>query len=199
VADPRRSDVRGGRSDPKRSSLWHDRADAALRTLPTRIAGTDVTGYDIAQLNVGRIVAPIDDARLADFVGLLDEINTLAERSPGFVWRLQGENGNNTSLKVSADPLFIVNLSVWESVEQLHAFTYASGHKSVFARRFDWFGRREGPNHVMWWLPKGTIPDVTDALRRLERLAELGPTRTAFTFKDRFPPPAAVDAAAATT
>ena len=151
-------------------------------------------GYDVAQLNVGRTVAPIDDARLGDFVGWLDEINALAERSPGFVWRLQDENGNNTSLKVSADPLFIVNLSVWESIEQLHAFTYASAHKSVFARRFDWFERREGPNHVMWWLPTGATPDVTDALRRLERLAELGPTPAAFTFKDRFPPP---DAAAA--
>ena len=123
------------------------------------------------------------------FVGRLDEINALAERSPGFVWRLQGENGNNTDLKVSADLLFIVNLSVWESIGHLHAFTYASGHKTVFARRFDWFERRDGPNHVMWWLPKGTIPDVTDALSRLERLAELGPTPEAFTFKERFPSP----------
>jgi hypothetical protein len=156
-----------------------------------------MSGFDIAQLNVGRTVAPIDDAQLADFVDWLDEINALAERSPGFIWRLQGENGNNTSLKVSADPLFIVNMSVWESVEDLHAFTYASGHKSVFARRFDWFERREGPNHVMWWLPKGAIPDVTDALRRLERLAELGPTSEAFTFKERFPPPEAVEAGSA--
>jgi hypothetical protein len=158
-----------------------------------------MSGYDIAQLNVGRTVAPIDDVRLADFVGWLDEVNALAEQSPGFVWRLQGENGNNTSLQATADPRFIVNLSVWESVEQLHAFTYASGHKSVFARRFDWFERREGPNHVMWWLPKGTIPDVTDALRRLEPLAELGPTPAAFTFQQRFPPPEAVDAATALT
>ena len=155
------------------------------------VDGGSMSGYGIAQLNVGRSVAPIDDARLADFVGWLDEINALAEQSPGFVWRLQGENGNNTSLQVSADPLFIVNLSVWESVEQLQSFTYASGHKSVFARRFDWFERREGPNHVMWWLPKDAIPDVTDALRRLERLAELGPTPDAFTFKERFPPPEA--------
>lgn len=148
-----------------------------------------MNGHDIAQLNVGRAVAPLDDVRLTGFVGRLDEINALAERSPGFIWRLQGENGNNTALKVSADELFIVNLSLWESIEHLHAFTYASGHKTVFARRFDWFERRDGPNHVMWWLPRGRIPDVTDALRRLERLAELGPTPEAFTFKERFPPP----------
>jgi hypothetical protein len=145
--------------------------------------------HDVAQLNVGRAVAPIDDARLADFVGWLDEINALAERSPGFVWRLQGESGNNTSLKVGPDPLFIVNMSVWASIEELQAFTYASGHKTVFARRFDWFERRDGPNHVMWWIPKGTIPDVTEALDRLALLTERGPTHAAFTFKERFPPP----------
>ena len=150
-----------------------------------------MSGHDIAQLNVGRIVAPIDHARLADFVARLDEINALAERSPGFVWRLQGDNGNNTDLKVTPDPLFIVNMSMWESVEDLYEFTYRSNHKTVFARRFDWFERSEGPNHVMWWVPKGTIPDVSDALRRLERLVELGPTPEAFTFKDRFPPPEA--------
>jgi hypothetical protein len=150
-----------------------------------------MSAYDIAQLNVGRTVAPVEHARLADFVGWLDEINALADRSPGFVWRLQGDNGNNTDLKVSADPLFIVNLSTWESIEDLYEFTYRSSHKTVFARRFDWFERREGPNQVMWWLPKGTFPDVTDAVRRLERLAELGPTPEAFTFKERFSPPEA--------
>ena len=149
-----------------------------------------MSGYDLAQLNVGRTVAPIDHARLVDFVAWLDEINALAERSSGFVWRLQGDNGNNTDLKVTPDPLFIVNMSTWKSVEDLYQFTYRSDHKTVFARRFDWFERREGPNHVMWWLPNGTIPDVTDALGRLNRLAELGPTHDAFTFKERFPPPA---------
>ena len=67
-------------------------------------------GWEIAQLNVGRAVAPMDAAPMADFMARLDEINALAERSPGFVWRLQGESGNNTDLKVTGDPLFIVNL-----------------------------------------------------------------------------------------
>jgi hypothetical protein len=148
-----------------------------------------MSAYDLAQLNVGRTVAPLDDPRLAGFVGWLDAINELAERSPGFVWRLQGDNGNNTELKVTDDPRFIVNMSVWDSVDALHAFTYASEHRTVFARRFDWFERRDGPNMVLWWQPKGTVPDVREALRRLQDLAELGPTPAAFTFKQRFPPP----------
>jgi hypothetical protein len=152
-----------------------------------------VAGHVIAQLNVGRAVAPLDDQRLADFMAWLAEINALAERSPGFIWRLQGDSGNNTDLKVNDDPQFIVNLSVWESIESLHGFTYRSDHRTVFARRYDWFERRETPNVVLWWLPAGTLPDVADALGRLRRLTELGPTPEAFTFKQTFPPPDAVD------
>jgi Domain of unknown function (DUF3291) len=150
-------------------------------------------GHHIAQLNIGRAVAPLDDPRLADFMTWLDAINALAEASPGFVWRLQGDNGNNTDLKVSDDPQFIVNLSVWSSIDELHAFTYRSEHKTVFARRYEWFERADGPNMVMWWLPAGTVPAVDDALARIRRLAELGPTPEAFTFKDRFPPPEEVE------
>ena len=149
--------------------------------------------HHIAQLNVGRAVAALDDPRLADFMNRLAEINALAEQSPGFLWRLQGDSGNNTDLKVSDDPLFIVNLSLWESIDDLHAFTYRSDHKSVFARRYEWFERAEGPNMVMWWLAAGTLPDVHDGLNRLRRLAEFGPTAEAFSFKVRFPPPGLVD------
>ena len=155
--------------------------------------GMTGSGHHIAQLNIGRAVAPLDDPRLADFMHWLDGINALAEASPGFVWRLQGDNGNNTDLKVSDDPQFIVNLSVWSSIDELHAFTYRSDHKTVFARRYEWFERADGPSMVLWWLPAGTIPAVDDALARIRRLAELGPTPEAFTFKDRFPPPEEVE------
>jgi heme-degrading monooxygenase HmoA len=131
----------------------------------------------------------MDDARMADFMGRLDEVNALAERSPGYVWRLQGENGNATDLKFDDDPLFIVNLTVWESLDDLHNFTYRSEHKTVFARRFEWFERSIGPNVVLWWQPAGTIPTVEDALRRLALLAANGPTPEAFSFKERFEPP----------
>src|SRR4051794_5609634 len=148
--------------------------------------------HHVAQLNVGHAVAPLDTPQLADFMAWLDGINALAEQSHGFVWRLQGENGNNTGLKVDDNPLFIVNMSLWESIEDLHAFTYRSVHKTVFARRYDWFERAGGPNLVMWWVPAGTIPSVDTALVRLRRLAELGPTPEAFTFKTPFPPPDAL-------
>jgi hypothetical protein len=148
-----------------------------------------VTGWHIAQLNIARAVAPMDDERMAGFMGRLEEINALADRTPGFVWRLQGENGNNTALKVDPDPLVIVNFSIWESVEALHSYTYHSDHKSLFARRFDWFERWDGPSLVMWWQPAGTAPSIEEGLRRLRLLADHGPTAEAFTFKHRFAPP----------
>ena len=144
----------------------------------------------LAQLNVARAVAPIDDPRLAGFVERLDEINRLAEASPGFVWRLASPAGNATDLHPTGDPLVIVNLTVWESPEALHAFTYRSDHRTVFARRFDWFERWPGPSICLWWQPAGTLPAIEDALRRLDHLAEHGPTPEAFTFKQAFPAPA---------
>jgi len=148
-----------------------------------------MTRYDIVQLNVGRAVAPLDDAVMADFMNWLDEINALAERSPGFVWRLQGESGNNTDLKVSDDPLFIVNLSVWSSIDALYDFTYRSDHRTVFKRRHEWFERLGRPTTVLWWQLTGTVPTAEEALARLDRLTTDGPTLEAFTFKERFPPP----------
>jgi hypothetical protein len=146
-------------------------------------------GYQIAQLNVGRAVAPLEDARMADFIGRLDAVHQLAERSPGFVWRLQGDSGNATDLKYDDDPLFIVNPTVWESPDDLFTFTYRSDHRTVFARRFEWFERSIGPNLVLWWQPAGTIPTVEDALRRLRLLEAIGPTPEAFSFKQRFSHP----------
>jgi len=153
-----------------------------------------VPGFHVAQLNVARAVAPLDDPRLADFVGWLDTINGLAERSPGFVWRLQGSGGNATDIRVLDDPRVIVNLTLWRSIDELAAFTYRSGHRHVFARRFDWFERWAGPSVALWWQPADTIPDLADAMRRLRLLAECGPTAEAFTFKQRFESPVAVPA-----
>lgn len=148
-----------------------------------------MNGHHIAQLNVARAVAPFDDPRMVDFVDLLDEVNRLAERSPGFVWRLQGPSGNSTDLNVGDDPLVIVNLTVWESAEDLLAYTYRSDHRLVFARRFEWFQRWGGPSVALWWQPAGRTPTVDDAFRRLRVLADHGPTPEAFTFKQRFSAP----------
>jgi hypothetical protein len=146
-------------------------------------------GYEIAQLNVARLTAPLDSPQLQPFVDRLDEINALAEASPGFRWRLQGEGGDATDVRIGNDPLVLVNMTVWATIDDLFTFTYRLNHKSVFARRFEWFERWGGPSNVLWWLPAGTVLAVDDGLRRLDLLTAHGPHAEAFTFKQRFPAP----------
>src|SRR5437762_5260754 len=95
--------------------------------------------YQIAQLNIGRILAPMDSPTMAEFAGRLDEINAMADSTPGFVWRLQDAAGNATALRPFEDDWLLVNMSVWESVEQLKTFTYQTAHAEVMRKRRQWF------------------------------------------------------------
>jgi len=145
--------------------------------------------WHIAQLNIGRMVAPTNAPEVAEFMAALDPINALADASPGFVWRLQTEAGNATDIHAFADDeLLLLNMSVWESIESLRAFTYSSAHTGILARRREWFERLEVAHLVLWWIPAGTIPTVEEALARLERLRRDGPTSAAFTFRTPFEP-----------
>jgi hypothetical protein len=152
------------------------------------------TAFHLAQLNIGRSRYPVDDPRMSGFVNRLAEINALAEASPGYVWRLQSDSGNATDIRVSEDPSVIVNLTVWESADQLYDFSYHTAHLEVYRLRRGWFDQWPGPHLVLWWIPAGSIPTVSEALARLERLAAEGPTPEAFTLKVRFPAPVSVNA-----
>jgi hypothetical protein len=145
--------------------------------------------HHIAQLNVARLLEPLDTPRLADFVAALDPINALADSSPGFVWRLQAEGGDATSIRVYDDEMIIVNMSVWESIEALAAFVYKGPHTQVMRRRREWFEHLKDAYTALWWLPAGELPSVADAQRRLEQLRQHGPSEVAFGFKRPFPPP----------
>ena len=142
----------------------------------------------LAQLNVGRLRAPLDDPLIDDFRNNLDGVNALAEVSPGFVWRLQDEGGNATGIKPFDDDLEIINLTVWESIDALADFTYRSDHVDFLRRRRDFFAAPTQPILCLWWVAEGTIPTVAEAIARLEHLRAHGPTSTAFTFRHRFGP-----------
>ncbi len=145
--------------------------------------------YHLVQYNIARLVAPLDDPRLSDFVANLDRINRLGDRSPGFVWRCQTDEGNSTSVRVRGDPLILINFSVWESVEALFEFTYHSEHVQMYRRRREWFEPHAEAPLVLWWIPAGHIPTVDEAEERLDYLRAHGPSPYAFTFKKRYPPP----------
>jgi uncharacterized protein DUF3291 len=142
----------------------------------------------LAQVNIGRLRAPLEDPLVAGFVARLDEINALADRSPGFVWRLQTAAGNATYLRPFDDDRILFNMSVWESIEALQDYAYRSAHVEVLRQRHDWFEKFEGAYLALWWVPAGHIPSIDEAKRRLAHLDATGPSSFAFTFKVRFPP-----------
>jgi Domain of unknown function (DUF3291) len=151
------------------------------------------SAFNLAQLNIGRLLAPIDDPRIAGFVEQLVPVNALAESSPGYVWRLQSDTGDATSIHAFDDELMIVNLTVWESIESLRTFTYTSRHVDVLRRRRAWFERLVQAHMVLWWIPAGTLPTLTEAIDRLDTLRRDGPTDIAFTFRAPFPAPDVVE------
>jgi hypothetical protein len=146
--------------------------------------------FHLAQFNIGRFRAPLDSPIMEGFRRQLDPINALADRSPGFIWRLQTEEGNATAIRPYAgDDLMAINLSVWESLDSLQQFVYKSHHVDTLRAREQWFEPIAGPILVLWWIPAGQLPSVAEAQDRLERLKQHGPTPHAFTFRTPFPAP----------
>ncbi len=154
----------------------------------------DGMDYVLAQVNIGRLREPLDSPRLAGFVAALDPVNAAADAAPGFLWRLQTEDGNATSVRAfewdqGGSAGVIMNMSVWESPEALAAFVYSDTHRAVLTRRRQWFERMAEAYTALWWVPRGTTPSTHDAENRMRMLRAHGPTQQAFTLKVLFPPP----------
>jgi hypothetical protein len=145
--------------------------------------------WHLAQVNIAIPLEPVDSVRLAGFVAMLDPINAIADASPGFVWRLQTEDGNATAIRPFEDERIMVNMSVWRSIEELGDFVFGSRHLDVLRRRREWFEKMAEAYTTLWWVPAGTIPTLEEARRRLAVLEERGPSPEAFTFREPFPPP----------
>jgi hypothetical protein len=150
-----------------------------------------MSDYELAQLNIGHLKAPIDSPLLADFVANLDRINRLADSSDGFRWRLMTDEGNATSLRPFGDDV-IVNMSVWNDLDALRRYVYRSSHVEVMKRREEWFVRSPQAHFVLWWVASGHRPTLSEAAERLEQLRQRGPSPAGFTFRNAFPPPDAL-------
>ncbi len=151
-----------------------------------------MSGYHIAQVNVGRMRGGRGDAQVAGFYAELDRINALADASPGFVWRLVGEGRDATDLRPTPDPYFLINMSVWTDADALFSYVYRTAHVGVMAGRREWFERMDGAHQALWWIEADDLPTVSDALSKLWLLDNFGPSEQAFTFKARFPMPGAL-------
>jgi len=156
--------------------------------------------YVLAQVNIGRLLAPIDSPLIADFAAALDSVNAVADAAPGFVWRMQTEDGNSLAVRgfeqdaAGAGGGILINMSVWESVEALAAYAYGDAHIAVLRRRRAWFEQMRDAYLALWWIPRGHVPTVAEAENRVHHLRVHGPTPYAFTLKQHFPPPGHVDA-----
>lgn len=137
----------------------------------------------LAELNIGRLLAPTDDPRVADFMNNLDRINGLGKRMPGFVWMMEGSGApgtGNTEVKLDGDPQAISNLTVWEDLASLEQFVWNTLHGQFMARKGEWFEVLAQSHFVMWWVEEGHRPDMAEAMDRLAYLRAQGPSEHAF-------------------
>ncbi|MER5445962.1 DUF3291 domain-containing protein [Streptomyces sp. NPDC002766] len=144
--------------------------------------------YELAQVNIGRLKAPLDSPQLKDFVDNLDPVNADADAADGFVWRLQSDGGDATDIAVFGDEWLIINMSVWRDTNALTAYMYQGRHREMLARRREWFERVAEAMVALWWVPAGHRPTVAEAEERVLRLRADGPTPYAFTLRTSFPP-----------
>ena len=148
-----------------------------------------MTRYHLAQINIAKAVADLDSPLMEGFVSRLEEINALAERAKGFIWRLQSDAGDATSIRIFEDPRIYINMSVWETPEDLKHFIYRSAHVELIRDREAWFGRLSEQHQAAWWIPAGHRPSTEEGRDRLMSLREQGPSATAFTLARPFPRP----------
>lgn len=154
-----------------------------------RAMSAHTSAYELAQLNIGIIRGPMDSPLMAEFAANLARINALAESSPGFVWRLQTEDGDATAIRPFDNPDQLLNMSVWRDADALRRFVYRSAHADILKRRREWFEPMTEAIMVLWWVPRGHRPSVAEAIARLELLRAKGPHAEAFTFRHTFPAP----------
>jgi len=138
--------------------------------------------YHLAQINIAQALDSMESETMKGFVDRLDEINTIADNAPGFVWRLQSEDGDATAIRAFSNPLLLVNMSVWENIESLRAYVYKSFHVELIRDRDAWFDKMLQAHQALWWIPAGHIPTIEEGKLKLDHLQKHGPTETAFTF-----------------
>ncbi len=138
--------------------------------------------FHLAQINLAQAKSGMDTGIMQGFVERLDEINAIADSSPGFIWRLQGDEGNATSIQAFDDPLLLVNMSVWKDIDSLKSYVYQSSHVELVRDRKTWFDQIMNSYQVLWWIPAGHTPSVKEGKSKLELLQSDGPGGSAFTF-----------------
>lgn len=148
--------------------------------------------YHLAQVNIAKRLAPMDDPIMQDFINNVEHINAIADKAEGFIWRMQDED-KELAVEIFQDDALLINISVWKNLESLFDYTYKSGHIEVFKRKKEWFSKMKMVHMAFWYVPEGYEPTFQDAKNRLDYLNKYGDTPYAFTFKSKFSPKDAVN------
>ena len=148
-----------------------------------------MTTFQLAQVNVARAKADMESELMRGFVSRLDEINALADRADGFIWRLKEDSGSATAIRVFDDPLLLINMSVWADLEALKNYVYKSLHVELIKDREAWFNKMGESHQALWWIPAGHIPSTEEARKKLEYIRKHGPSAQAFNFAKPYPTP----------
>ena len=148
-----------------------------------------MASFHIAQVNVAQAKADMESELMRGFVSRLDEINALADRADGFIWRLQEDSGSATAIRVFDDPLLLINMSVWANLEALKHYVYKSLHVELIKDREAWFNKMGESHQALWWISAGHIPSPEEARKKLEYIRKNGSSAEAFTFAKPYPMP----------
>ncbi|SFZ91958.1 protein of unknown function [Flaviramulus basaltis] len=141
--------------------------------------------FYLAQVNIAKRLAPMDDPIMQDFVNNLDRINGIADVSEGFIWRLKDED-KDEAVSVFKDDTLIINMSIWADLDSLFNYTYKSDHVEIFKRKKEWFSKIKMMHMAFWYVPESYEPTFQDAKNHLDYLSIHGDTPYAFTFKNKF-------------
>lgn len=144
--------------------------------------------FHLAQINIAKAKSTMDSDIMKGFVDRLDEINHLADKSPGFVWRLK-EGESAITISAYENPAIIVNMSVWEDLDSLKNYVYKSVHIQLLKEKKSWFYKMDSAHQALWWIPASHIPSVLEGKERLKFFQEHGATEFAFNFAENFPAP----------
>ena len=142
--------------------------------------------FYLAQVNIAKMLAPLESPDMKEFVANLGKINSLADGSDGFVWRLKEDGDDATAIRIFGDGFLLVNLSVWKDPDTLYRYIYKTAHAEMMKRRKEWFEKMHERHTALWYVSKGELPTVTDAEERLVHIRNNGETPYAFSFKKRF-------------
>ena len=138
--------------------------------------------YQIVQANYAQWKPGISESEVNEFISQIAGVHAQAESAKGYVWRYVDDPDPKYIDRLFGMDGLVFNMSVWESIEDLKAFTFKNLHNDVMRERSKWFVSLPFTTSIMWWVQKGNIPTAEEAHEKFEIIEAKGPSYEVFTF-----------------